>query len=313
MKRQTKRLLVLLLSLTLLCPFALCAFASSDIPADRQKPLLVDDADLLNDSQEAALLSLLEAKSDAVKADIAVVTVYGTDGQDLETYAYDYYDYNGYGQGEDNDGVLLMIDMEAREYWITTTGYCIEAITDYGLEKIENDFLAALSAGNYNGAFRTFASDCETLIAAAREGNIYDYYISTSDPDNGYGGYYNDAYNYFDGDSYLPADYGKFNIGSSVLLALVIGFVLALITALSMKSSLKTVHRQSAAANYVVPGSLDMRTNEDRFLYATVAKTPVPQHNEDHSPHSGPGFTGGGSHTSFGSSGVPHGGGGGKF
>ena len=221
MKRQTKRLLVLLLSLTLLCSFALCAFASSDIPADRQKPLLVDDADLLNDSQEAALLSLLEAKSDAVKADIAVVTVYGTDGQDLETYAYDYYDYNGYGQGEDNDGVLLMIDMEAREYWITTTGYCIEAITDYGLEKIENDFLAALSAGNYNGAFRTFASDCETLIAAAREGNIYDYYISTSDPDNGYGGYYNDAYNYFDGDSYLPADYGKFNIGSSVLLGYV--------------------------------------------------------------------------------------------
>ncbi len=312
MKRIMKRLSVLLLALVLLFAVSVCAAASSEIPAERQKPLLVDDADLLSPDEEAALLSLLEEKSATVKADIAVVTVNDTDGQDVETFAYDYYDYNGYGQGEDNDGVLLLISMAERDYWIVTTGFCIEAITDYGLEKIQNDFLPSLSYGNYIDAFRTYAADCETLIAAARQGNIYDYYVSDSDPDNGYGGYYNDAADYFDGESYLPQNYHPFNVGANALLALAIGFVLALITVSAMKSKLTTVRRKYEASNYVVPGSLALRQSDDRFLYSTVAQTPIPQHTDDHSSHGG-GFSGGGSSVSFGSSGVSHGGGGGKF
>ena len=312
MKRIMKRLPVLLLALALLFAFSVCAAASGEIPAERQKSLLVDDADLLSPDEEAALLPLLEEKSAAVGADIAVVTVNDTDGQDVENFAYDYYDYNGYGQGEDNDGVLLLISMEERDYWIVTTGYCIEAITDYGLEKIQNDFLPSLSYGNYIDAFRTFAADCETLIAAARQGNVYDLYHSEDDPENTYGGYYNDASNYYDGESYLPQNYHPFNVGANALLALVIGFVLALITVLSMKGKLQTVRRRYEASNYVVPGSLALRANDDRFLYSTVSQTAIPQHTEDHSSHGG-GFSGGGSHTSFGSSGVSHGGGGGKF
>lgn len=312
MKRIMKRLPVLLLALALLFAFSVCAAASGEIPAERQKPLLVDDADLLSPDEEAALLPLLEEKSAAVGADIAVVTVNDTDGQDVENFAYDYYDYNGYGQGEDNDGVLLLISMAERDYWIVTTGYCIEAITDYGLEKIQNDFLPSLSYGNYIDAFRTFAADCETLIAAARQGNVYDLFHSEDDPENTYGGYYNDASNYYDGESYLPQNYHPFNVGANALLALVIGFVLALITVLSMKGKLQTVRRRYEASNYVVPGSLALRANDDRFLYSTVSQTAIPQHTEDHSSHGG-GFSGGGSHTSFGSSGVSHGGGGGKF
>ena len=312
MKRIMKRLPVLLLALALLFAFSVCAAASGEIPAERQKPLLVDDADLLSPDEEAALLPLLEEKSAAVGADIAVVTVNDTDGQDVENFAYDYYDYNGYGQGEDNDGVLLLISMAERDYWIVTTGYCIEAITDYGLEKIQNDFLPSLSYGNYIDAFRTYAADCETLIAAARQGNVYDLYHSEDDPENTYGGYYNDASNYYDGESYLPQNYHPFNVGANALLALVIGFVLALITVLSMKGKLQTVRRRYEASNYVVPGSLALRANDDRFLYSTVSQTAIPQHTEDHSSHGG-GFSGGGSHTSFGSSGVSHGGGGGKF
>ena len=47
MKRIMKRLPVLLLALALLFAFSVCAAASGEIPAERQKPLLVDDADLL--------------------------------------------------------------------------------------------------------------------------------------------------------------------------------------------------------------------------------------------------------------------------
>jgi uncharacterized protein len=267
---------------------------------------------LLTADEEAAVLSVLEAKSAAVQADIAVVTVPATDGQAVDDFAMDYYDYNGYGQGEDNDGVLLLISMAERDYWITTTGFCIEAITDYGLELVQDSFLSNLSSGDYADAFSRYAGSCEQLIASARQGNVYDYYVSDSDQENGYGGYYNDAAEYFGPDPFQPQDTPRFNVGSNALLALVIGFALALITVFAMKGKLTTVRRRYEASNYVVPGSLHLRANDDRFLYSTVAQTPIPQHTEDHSSHGG-GFSGGGSHTSFGSSGVSHGGGGGKF
>ncbi len=312
MKRLQKQTLALLLSVMLLLSLCVGAFAAAgEIPADRQKPLLVDDADLLSDSEETALLLLLEQKSETVQADIAVVTVEDTDGTDVATYAMDYYDYNGYGQGDDNDGVLLLISMAERDYYITTTGFCIEAITDYGRETIEGDFLPALSAGSYADAFRTFAAGCETLIQSAREGNVYDYYSSDSDSDNGYGGYYNDAYEYFGGEEFSGTVSRPFNVVPNLLLALAIGFALALITVSAMKGKLKTVHHRYEASNYVVPGSLALQQSEDRFLYSNVTQTPIPRHDDNHSSHGG--FSGGGSSVSFGSSGVSHGGGGGKF
>jgi len=312
MKGFKKQTLALLVSVMLLLSLGLCAFAAAgEIPADRQKPLLVDDADLLSDSEETALLALLEQKSEKVQADIAVVTVEDTDGADVADFAMDYYDYNGYGQGDDNDGVLLLISMAERDFYITTTGFCIEAITDYGRETIEGDFLPALSAGSYADAFRTFAAGCETLIQSAREGNIYDYYSSDSDSDNGYGGYYNDAYEYFGGEDFSGTVSRPFNVVPNLLLALAIGFALALITVSAMKGKLKTVHHRYEASNYVVPGSLNLRQSEDRFLYSNVTQTPIPQHDDNHSSHGG--FSGGGSSVSFGSSGVSHGGGGGKF
>ena len=313
MKGFKKQTLALLVSVMLLLSLCVGAFAAAgEIPADRQKPLLVDDAGLLSDSEETALLALLEQKSEAVQADIAVVTVEDTDGADVADYAMDYYDYNGYGQGDDNDGVLLLISMAERDYWITTTGFCIEAITDYGRETIEDDFLPSLSAGSYADAFRTFAAGCETLIQSARAGNVYDYYSSDSDGDNSYGGYYNDAYEYFGGQDFSGTTARPFNVVTSLLLALAIGFVLALITVSAMKGKLKTVHHRYEASNYVVPGSLNLRQSEDRFLYSNVTQTPIPQHEDNHSSHGG-GFSGGGSSVSFGSSGVSHGGGGGKF
>ena len=313
MNNFKKQTLAILLAVLLLLSLCMCAAAAAGtIPADRQKPLLVDDAELLSDSEEAALLQLLEQKSAAVQADIAVVTVYDTDGTDVPTYAMNYYDYNGYGQGADNDGVLLLISMAERDYYITTTGFCIEAITDYGLEKIEGDFLPSLSAGSYFSAFRTFAESSETLIQSAREGNVYDYYSSDSNSDDNYGGFYNDAYEYFGGEDFSSTSSRPFNVVPNLLLALAIGFVLALITVSAMKGKLKTVRHKYEASNYVVPGSLALQQSDDRFLYSNVTQTPIPQHNDNHSSHGG-GFSGGGSSVSFGSSGVSHGGGGGKF
>ena len=41
-------------------------------------------------------------------------------GKTAEAYADDYYDYNGYGYGENDDGLLLLVSMGEREWAITT-------------------------------------------------------------------------------------------------------------------------------------------------------------------------------------------------
>ena len=62
-------------------------------------------------------------------------------------------------------------------------------------------------------------------------------------------------------------------IGISVL----IGLVLAGIIVLVMKSSMKSVRRQSGAAQYTKDERIRLTARHDRFLYREVQKTPRPK------------------------------------
>ena len=92
------------------------------IPEERQKPLLVDDAGLLTEEESSALLNKLEDISQKYENEVGIVTVNSLGGKTAEAYADDYYDYNGYGYGENDDGLLLLISMGEREWAISTYG-----------------------------------------------------------------------------------------------------------------------------------------------------------------------------------------------
>ena len=70
---------------------------------ERTLPLLVDNADLISSDEEATLLARLEAFTEKHEMEIAVVTVSDLEGKTVEEYGDDFYDYNGYGYGEDDD------------------------------------------------------------------------------------------------------------------------------------------------------------------------------------------------------------------
>jgi uncharacterized protein len=57
----------------------------------------------------------------------------------------------------------------------------------------------------------------------------------------------------------------------------VIGLVIALIVTGVMKGKLKTVRPKHAAADYVRPGSMDLRVRRDLYLYRTVSRRPRPK------------------------------------
>ena len=57
--------------------------------------------------------------------DVIVVTVASLDGKTAESYADDYFDFNGYGLGQDRDGILLLLSMEDRDWAISTHGFAL--------------------------------------------------------------------------------------------------------------------------------------------------------------------------------------------
>lgn len=166
--------------LTLCIAFPMSVFAasssstSSTIPDHRLQPRVVDNANLLTASEEQELEKYLDSISEELKFDIAVVTTDTINGKTPMAYADDFYDYNGYGYGDDRDGALLLVSMEDRDYWITTCGYGITAITDYGIDYLEDKFVSDLSDGDYADAFHTFGKQTKWLVEQARKGDVYD-------------------------------------------------------------------------------------------------------------------------------------------
>ncbi len=253
--------------------------AESTIILDTRERV-VDMAELLSDSDKTALLSKLDEISERQKLDIVVLTVNTLDGKTPRDYADDFYDYNGYGFGENKDGILLLVSMEDRDWWISTTGYGITALTDAGIEYISKKFLSDLSDGDYAQAFTTYAELCDQFITQAKTGEPYDIGNMPKEP---------------------------FNVAWNILVAFVIGLVVAFVVTNIMKKQLKTVQLKSEANNYVKANSMILTENRDLFLYNQVSRRARPKETDNRSGSSG------GSSTHTSSSGSSHGGGGGKF
>lgn len=232
-----------------------------------------DFADLLTESEENDLLAQLDEISTRQKMDIIVATTDTLDGASVQDYADDLYDQGQFGYGPDKDGLLLLISMEDRDWYISTCGYGITAFTDAGIQYIGDQITEDLGDGNYAAAFSTFAQQCDAFITQARTDRPYD-------------------------NSNLPHD------PLSIIwipICIAAGIALAVLTVGTMKSQLKGVRSQPAANSYLRKDSLNITSRNELFLYRTVSRHERPK-NED---------SGSSTHTS--SSGQTHGGGGGKF
>ena len=82
-----RRITMLLLAMLMLAALTIPVFATT--------PKIVDNADLLTDSEEADLEAKAQALADRYEMDVVILTVAGTNGQYIEAYADDYYDNNG--------------------------------------------------------------------------------------------------------------------------------------------------------------------------------------------------------------------------
>ena len=286
-----KKLISILLVFLLLASLCVSAAATGS-----DTPLIVDKAGVLTSEQVDDLTQTASDLRNLYEMDVVIVVVTDLDGQSAQDYADDYYDYNGYGVGDDYSGVLLLIATESRDWWISTCGEAIYVLTDYGIESIFSDFSGYLSVNDYYHAFETYLDCLPEYFDAYYSGN----------PIDGYSGNYSGPGSYTPGDAddtvyYEDDSFGIFEI----LFSLVAGCVVAGIAVLIMSAQMNTKLPQNSARNYLNQSSYQLHGHSDMFLYSNVTKV----RRESSSSSSG----GGGSSTHRSSSGRSHGGGGGKF
>ncbi|MDR3313063.1 MAG: TPM domain-containing protein [Oscillospiraceae bacterium] len=243
--------------------------------------LVIDDAELLTSDACARLEESAQAVSAEYRCDVAILTVQSLDGWDVESYAEQAYDQKGFGWGDAKDGVLLLVSMEARDYYILTYGYGNTAFTDYGKELLEDTFLPALSDGDYERSFAHFIENSGVYLDQARGGSPVD----RPQP--------------------VPQ---KAPLLTKVLLVLLCSLGPALIFCWNQLSKMKSAKPARSAGNYIPADGVRVIRKEDVFLYRTVVRHKIPQASNN-TPRSG--GIGGGGGTTVRSSGFS--GRGGKF
>ena len=243
---------------TLILALALCLSLAVSVSA-AQMPLLVDAADLLSDWEEEQTLQRLEQVREELQVELVIVTMESLGGYSADAVIEAFYDEYAYGYGPDRDGVCLLVSMAEREYRILCNNYCATAITPDERDSIGNDVASFLSGGDYFGAFDEFIDGCVYQIKGERNG--------------------------------FP-----FNFVLSLGVSLAIGFVVALIATGIMRAKLRSVRTQSAAREYIKPGSMQLTRSTDLFLYRTMDRRRKPQNTSSGSRGGG----GGGRHVGGG-------------
>ena len=140
------------------------------IGADR----VIDEADILTDSEEAALDTKLAAIEQSHKVRILIGTMKSTDGAVLGKIANNIVDEISV-DGE-NGTIVFLLSMKERDWYISTDNKMRVRITDgKGVEYLSGEFLPDLKEGKYAAAFTAFAATTDEMLTYyEKEGEPYD-------------------------------------------------------------------------------------------------------------------------------------------
>ena len=229
---------------------------------------LIDEPDYLTQEEEIEITNLCNEFIKRTSMDCVVYIAYQFD-KDVQALADDYFDYNGYGIGENYDGLIFCVDYGTREYTISTCGSkTIDTFTDYAQEEYMYSYIGSyLSDGDLAGACETFVKQAYYVYSN------YDYFHNNSNNNN---------YNH---DNYSPMSTSK-RISSSLIIGLIGGLIVSLIYLLIKKNQLKTTGLKYEAHQYLKDTDVNYLRNGEIYLFTNTHKRRIERDNDNHSSHS---------------------------
>jgi uncharacterized protein len=139
--------------------------AAEPIASLRASNYVNDFAGVLDAATQARLNDLCFQVEQKAHAQIAVVTVKSTDGQDIVSYAVALYQKWGIGAKGKDRGVLILLATQDRKYW-TTVGYGLEAILPDGkVGGFGREAVPLLRSGDYAGGVTLMTARVASVIA----------------------------------------------------------------------------------------------------------------------------------------------------
>ena len=242
-----------------------------------------DYAMLLSESEIADLEMQIADMKEKTDWDIFAVTTDYAEGKSTMAYADDFYDEY---TAEDSDGILVLIDMDNREIYISTCGEAIRYLTDARIERVLDDGYYYVSNGDYASCLSAMLSTAEYYYDAGINENQYNYDVETG----------------------AVSEYRVLTWMEVVPL-----FFLAVIVGLAIFFGVKRSYKMKGGRYdypYMKYGKLDITAHEDRFI-----RQHTTHHRIQTDSHGGGGgrSSSGRSSTHRSSSGRSHGGGGRKF
>lgn len=284
MVKPIRRMLPLLFALFLLPLTALAENAQ-----------VIDDAGLFSADEIQRMTEIIEQVESEHQVDLVVLTTRDTpyDTSDsmwrVRDYADDYYDNGGYGMGEDDSGMLLLLDMNNRVMWLSTGGVMIDYINDDREEDILDHAYDRLREGDYGGAMIAALNRVSHWMDAGRKEGFFRYDEATG---KRIGGIYN---------ALTPMETAVAAIAG---LAVAAAVYFAVSASYNLKGSTYSYDR---SANTDITFTQD----DQVFLRKHIHRAPIHTGGGPDGPHGGGHSGGSGVHTSSG--GASHGGGGRRF
>ena len=243
--------------------FALClALAISAFGAQAEAAGAVyDNAKLLNQAEKERLTQKIQQIEQKYGVRIGVVTQPTLQGRPVGQVANALLD-SGY-RGAQNGGIVLLLSMQERDWYVATDNAMRARITDKeGVKYIQEEMVPKLKDGKYGDAFEKYVDAVETMVAYyAKEGKPYD-------PSAGF----------------HPL---------AAIAALVLGLLGGYGVRETLISSMSNVTPAARASEYLTDGSFDLTDSDDRFLFMNVTRTKKSKssgsHNATDSDHGGGG------------------------
>jgi len=240
MKKIFSCVLLTLLLLTLLLP----------VYASFENPSIVDEAGYLMQSELVSLSKELDKVREKYDFEVAVYTESDMTSSTAEASADDIYDYQGYGAGENDDGIMLYICSDTREYHFTTHGKGLKYFNANGLAYLESKVVPHLSENDYYEAFEEYIETTDELLQMAKDGKPYN-----------------------------EKQYSMKYLFGVIIVCLIAPLLIAFWMMKRKLKKMKTAVENDYAANYIKPGSMRIDTSRDLFLYSRITKTEKPKSN----------------------------------
>ncbi len=238
-------------------------------------PRVVDDADIFSDDEEEDLTSRIEELISKYDRDFVIYTTDSSYGFTHQILAADFYQFNGYGLGDDYSGSVLMVCMESgnRGWYTAIRGESRSYYDEDIINAIDDGIYPDMADGYYYDAMCTYINEIDELYDTGT--------LSTTSSSS-----------------------GGSSIMFSLIVAMVVGVIVGAIVLTVLYSSMKKVRLATEADKYIVNDSINIRVSHDYYLYSTVTRVKRENkssgggggssYSSDYSSSGGGSFSGGG-------------------